>query len=515
MNHRLKIWKSIKAHKFTPFLLALIIIASGTGLTPASAQKQDTSGQDQSIPASSSLVTWPVFDGSSSRSGVNKGESQISSATIGRLGRQWQITMSETDSSPIELPDAQTNKGIKPLLFLTTKTGELWAIDARSGKQVWRRNTSGPRYTTSSPALDPSHKFVYSYGLDGKVHKYSIFDGHEIKNNGWPEIVTLMPDVEKGSSALNIGNGYLYVTIGGYPGDGGHYTGHVVAIRLSDGKKRVFNTECANLHMLLGTDSSKPNYCPDTQSAVWGRGGAVIDPVTGHVFIATGNGDFNANVGGHNYGDSIIELKQDLSSIIDTYTPSDYANLQANDADLGSAVPAMLPRQAGSKTPYMLVQASKDYIVRLINRQNLSGHGGPNHLGGAIDEIRLPQDCPVVTHPVAWNDHKNVTWVFIADFCGFVAYKITTDSHGHSHFKQIYANGNGGSSPFIANNILYVQGDHDLMAMNPTSGHILWQTTQASAGGTIGSLHWQSPLIANGHIYVIDDDQHFTAYKLR
>ncbi len=79
--------------------------------------------------------------------------------------------------------------------------------------------------------------YVYSYGLDGYVHKYQVGDGIEILTGGWPQLTTLKGYDEKGSSALSIatsgGVKYLYVVHGGYPGDKGDYQGHVTAINLA------------------------------------------------------------------------------------------------------------------------------------------------------------------------------------------------------------------------------------------------------------------------------------------
>lgn len=454
------------------------------------------------------LVAWPVFDGNAARSGINTAETTITPNNVGQLSQIWQQTLpSVVDGVPVELPNVTTSAGIKTLLFVTTKSGSILAIDAATGVTIWSKNTSGPNYTTSSPAIDPADQFVYSYGLDGKVHKYAVGTGAETLNSPWPVTVTQMPNVEKGSSPINIGNGYLYMPIGGYFGDGGHYEGHIVAVNLSSGVVTVFNALCANIKHVLG-----PNDCPDVQSAIWGRGAPVIDPVTGNVFVTTGNGPFRGD--GLAYGDSVIELSPDLSKVIDSYTPSNYAALQARDQDLGSTDPLMLPKQANSNTPYLAVQGGKDNVLRLINRQNLSGQGGPNHVGGELQTIAIPQGGDVDTQPVAWTDASGMTWVFVANFNGFDAYKVITNAQGQTSLQLAYQNGNSGSSPFIANNILFVQGNNALRAMDPTTGNVLWSSSQASAGGNIGSLHWQSPIVVNGHVYVPDNNGKLFAYGL-
>lgn len=401
------------------------------------------------------------------------------------------------------------------MLFVTTMKGSILALDASTGQLVWQQHTSGPKFTTSSPAIDPSGQYVYGYGLDGKVHKYAVGNGAEQTGNGWPATITLMPEVEKGSSSLNIANGYLYMTTSGYPGDAGHYQGHVVAVKLSTGAVSVFNSLCANIHQLLDNVSTDTNYCPDVQSGIWARAGAVVDASTGNVFVTTGNGNYTANTGSFDYGDSVIELSGDLQKVIDTYTPTNFSYLQSTDLDLGGDSPALLPVQKGSATPYLAVQGGKDGKLRLLNARNLSGQGGPGHVGGELQVVTLPVQGGVFAQPIAWNDAHGITWVFVTNGSGLNAFKVVTDARGHTTLHVAYHNSNAGSSPLIADGILFVQNNGVLRAMDPTTGNVLWNSSQSSAGGSIGGLHWQSPIVVNGHVYVPDEDGHMTAYGLK
>jgi len=119
----------------------------------------------------------------------------------------------------------------------------------------------------------------------------------------------------------------------------------------------------------------------------------------------------------------------------------------------------------------------------------------------------------VDTQPGVWTDSSGTTWVFVTNFTGLMAYKVVT-TNKKTTLQLAYQNSDAGSSPFIANGILYVQGSKVLYALNPTTGAQLWSSSQASAGGTIGSLHWQSPIVVNGQIYVPDNDKGLTAYGL-
>jgi outer membrane protein assembly factor BamB len=462
-----------------------------------------------------SAYAWPAFDGGGARSGVNTFETVLTPGNVGGLHRLWQVALpAVVDSAPAAFPNVATAGGVKDLLFLTTKTGSLLAVDQANGAIVWQRTTSGASsLTTSSPAIDPSGQYVYGYGLDGKVHKYAIGTGNEVADSTWPAVITLMPAVEKGSAAINIANGYLYMTTSGYFGDGGHYEGHVVAVGLTTGAKTVFNSLCADIPQLLNANPSSPNYCADVQSGIWGRAGAVVDLVTGNVFVATGNGNYTANVGGHDYGDSVIELSPDLTRVIDTYTPASYATLQANDQDLGSAAPALLPPQAGSATPSLALQGGKDGVLRLLDRQNLSGQHEPGHVGGELQVVSgIAGD--VVAHPAAWTDANGATWVFVTDnLRNLYAYRVVTNG-GPTSLQLAYSSANGGSSPLLVNGMLIVQGNNVLQALNPATGAILWSSTQTAAGGSTGPLHWQSPVVVNGHVFTADDAGNLTAYGL-
>ena len=99
------------------------------------------------------------------------------------------------DGAPAYLTGVATANGTKDLLFLTTKDGHILALDAATGASVWSKQpaTSPSPYTTSSPAVDPNRLYVYSYGRDGKVHKYQVGDGTEITTGGWPGSMNVSP----------------------------------------------------------------------------------------------------------------------------------------------------------------------------------------------------------------------------------------------------------------------------------------------------------------------------------
>ncbi|MDB5076413.1 MAG: hypothetical protein JWO42_2592 [Chloroflexi bacterium] len=440
------------------------------------------------------------------------------------LHRLYSVPLpSVADGVPAYLPRVATSQGVRNMLFLTTRDGRVLAIDARSGSKLWQRQYgpgscrinrgNTPCYTTSSPAIDPNGRYIYSYGLDGAVHRLNVGDGTEVRGGGWPETATLKGYDEKGSAALSIatardGTSYLYVANGGYPGDRGDYQGHLTTINLTTGAQHVFNAACSNQSVHFAEYPAKPD-CTHVKTAIWARPGAVYDPGTDRTYISTGNGDFNP--AGHAWGESILALHPDGMGAngdpLDSYTPTNYGNLNDRDADLGSSEPVILPMPKGSRYQHVALQAGKDAFLRLVNLDNLSGKGKIGQTGGQIGRlIPVPQGGPVLTQPAIWVDPRDQSvWAFVSDALGTSALRLTID-HGTPRMVAVWKRGYGGSSPIVVNGVLYYAGTSNIWALDPRTGAVRGRDT------SIGYIHWQSPLVAGGKVFIADSSAHLSAF---
>lgn len=516
-------------------LFALFVLSSITSLLfaisfpPAQTVIADVRGRN--LPALSHVTAsdydWLEFGFDGAHSGDNNLESLINRANVNTLQRLYQIALpSVADGAPAYLSSVSTPGGVKNLVFLTTRDGRIVARDADDGSAVWSQqhgpgtckinNGSTTCYTTSSPAIDPNRLFVYSYGLDGLVHKYRVGDGTEITTGGWPETATLKGFDEKGSSALSVitdanSKTYLYMTNGGYPGDNGDYQGHITAINLADGSQHVFNTMCSDQAVHFVEMPGTPD-CADVQSAIWARPGVIYDSDTEKIYMATGNGTFSP--GNHFWGDTVFSLHTDGTGTngnpLDTFTPANFQLLQNQDADLGSTAPAILPTPLNSTVHHLAVQGGKDAKLRLLNLDDLSGQGGTGHTGGEVGVvIGVPQSGPVLTQPAVWtNPNDGSTWVYVANGSGLSALKLVLDANNAPLLQFEWKNASGGTSPILANGVLYYVGTGSIKALDPTNGSILWNDSQ------IGGIHWQSPIVANGVVNVADQIGNLTAYAL-
>lgn len=494
----------MSSRALTALALAALVALAGCGqaLAPVSGTVTRTP------PASHD---WMRFGYDAARSGDNTAEIRLTTATAAGLTRFWQVQLpGVADSSPILLHALPFPGGPRDVLYTTTRDGRLLALDASDGALVWQRQPSGPRITHASPVADPSRGYVYAYGLDGSVHRYNAITGDETASGGWPARVTLMTQTEKESAALNIASGRLYVTTSGYFGDAPPYQGHLVTVDLVTGAERVFNTLCSNLTRLLTASD-----CASSGSGVWGRGGAVVDPLSGDILIATGNGPYDANHGGADYGDSILKLSPDGVRLLDSFTPDNFQRLSDQDQDLGSMAPTPLPRVAASATPQMLVQGGKDGALRLLNRDDLSGQGGPGHIGGALQT--LDAGCAFFSQPAVWTDPvTRQPWVAVASVCALTVYRLATSADGASKLEQVWQDTRAQiTTPVYANGALYGAESGALRVWNAASGQRVWGSDQGSAGGGIGAIHWESPIVVDGAVYIADESGALTCYGLK
>ena len=459
------------------------------------------------IPANGTPGDWQQFGYDARHSGVAALETTLTPGNVSTLHVLYSATLPGTvDDAPVFLSGVATATGVHDLLFATTMDGRLIALDAATGNLLWSRQpASGPQYTTSAPAIDPGRQLVYSYGLEGRVHRYRVGDGTEVTGSGWPQLTTLKPEVEKCAPALATalaanGHTYLYAANGGYPGDQGDYQGHVTAIDLGSGAQRVWNADCSDqpVHFTHGNPD-----CKQVQTAVWQRGGVVYDSDLDRILFATGNGDFDLPQGGHDWGDSVLALRPDGTGNgalpLDSYTPADFQHLQDTDLDLGSTAPVVLPPVPGSRLAHLAVQSGKDGLLRLLDLDNLSGKGKPGQVAGEVQVLSLPQGGEVLTAPAAWADPATgIPWIFVANGGGLAGIQILAGGGGTPALHPVWTDSNGGTTPVVANGMVFYVGGAGLRVLSAKQGTLLF------SDGSPVSIHWQSPIVVGGRVYVAD-----------
>jgi outer membrane protein assembly factor BamB len=462
---------------------------------------------------------YSMFNLDPMRSGINTAEHILSPTTVSGLRRVWSTQLNGVaDESLIELAHVG-GPNAPSLLYTTTRRGVTYALNAADGKVVWTFDPRddqlpGYRITTATPVADPSRAWIYTASPDGHIHKLSSTTGKEAA--GWPVAATLHPQDEKLASAFNFVAGNVVEITSGYIGDAGRYDGHVIAVNAQTRKVAVFNSLCSDYHGLFAETSAGGKTCSYVQSGMWARSGAVVDlmngsPSKGSMFAVTGNGDYNHST---NWGDTVLRLNLGNGGFVlkDTYTPTDFAHLDSYDLDLGSTAPILLPRQSGAH-PWLAVQGGKDGYLRVLDRTDMSGRGGFGHTGGEVGQFLIPQGGHMPTTGISWKDGSGVAWIFYSTDNGIGGIQVRI-VNGKATLHQAWLHGGTYSSPLMANGVLYAAENGALRAFNPQTGVQYWSSDQSTAGQNIRGVHWESPTVINGHVYMPDENGVVTAYGI-
>jgi len=145
------------------------------------------------------------------------------------------------------------------------------------------------------------------------------------------------------------------------------------------------------------------NVTPDGgEGGIWGSDTGLGADADGNVYVATGNGTFNASTGGRDYGDSLLKVTlQDPSLVVrDYFTPFNQAQLSDADADLGSSGPTLLPDQPGPRR-HLLLQPGKGSMIYAIDRDQM----GQFHAEGDAVVQRIHMSGGGYGAIAYWNGH--------------------------------------------------------------------------------------------------------------
>jgi len=443
--------------------LAVIFLLFGASVTVA-AEGEDLPPQD-----------WPMFGGNVESTSANSQPTGITAANIAQLTRRQVKLDGTVDASAIYLDAATIRGGRHSAVFVTTAYGKTLALDANSGTVLWEytplsyQSLAGTRQiTNSTPVADPDRQFIYAASPDGYIQKLAVSNGQPV----WRTSITKLSQREKVASPLKFFRGHVIAVTAGYIGDQPPYQGHVAILDGNSGKlMQVWNSLCSNRAELL-----EPESCAQTQSAIWGRAGAVVDPVNGAIYVATGNGVWN---GATDWGDSLIEIDASATKMLGNYTPADTEELNARDLDLGSTSPALLGGD-------LIAQGGKDGKLRLLSSNVIAGVAP--HKNHELQIVSTPSGTRLFAQPAVWN-HDGQTWMFAADNGGTEAWELK-----NSKLEEKWKNRTGGTSPFEADGMLFVYAREGGL-----------NVYEAGSGKRIATLpcgpgHWNSPIVLQGEI---------------
>lgn len=254
---------------------------------------------------------------------------------------------------------------VNGVTVVATENDTIYGLDD-SGRQLWRTHLGEPARSGDLPCgnIDPSGitgtpVYDATTGLAYVVAEYRAPVRHElvafVPSSGavrWRLGVDLPgadPVAMQVRGALAVAGGRVWVPFGGRAGDCGDYKGRLVGIGL-DGSG-------APLSFTVPTPR---------EGGIWTPPGAAVDS-DGRLLVAVGNGE-NGPGDAYDYSDSVLAIDPATARLVDSFSPSTWADDNANDRDLGSQGPAIVGQWVFS--------AGKSGTAYVLRRQHFGGVGG-------------------------------------------------------------------------------------------------------------------------------------------
>jgi hypothetical protein len=214
------------------------------------------------------------------------------------------------------------------------------------------------------------------------------------------------------------------------------------------------------------------------RGGIWMSGASPLADLQGHIYLVTGNGDFNANnPGGRNYGDPFLKLSTSGGlSVSDWFTPFDQLNLAKIDKDLGAGGPVILLDQTNGPSRHLVLGCGKSGTLYVLNRDNFGHYNSASN--SQIVQSFIVDKNEVRATPLFW---QNALYV-VADTSLLKAFRFSTAT---DQFE---------TSPFSASKQRYVYpGATPVQSAAGTRNAILWVIDPAAPA----VLHAYDPLNLN------------------
>ncbi len=378
--------------------------------------------------------------------------------------------ISTVAAGDVSCPFIQPEIGITPTPVIDLETGTLYVL---------ARTEEGGPLTFS--------RYVQ------RLHALAITTGVE-KFGGPVEIQAQGFDARRESprASLLLANGRVFLSWGSSC-DVGPYHGWVMAYD----KRTLARTAALNTSPVAG------------ESGIWQADNGPAADDQGNVYVATGNGKFDAFSGGQDYGDSVLKLKVDKGNLIvsDYFTPSNQEALNARDADVGSGGPMLLPN------PRLLLTGGKNGVLYVLDPDHM-GHYQRGANSHAVQTLFAGEG--IYSAPAYWNGH--VFLLASGDYLSDFALK-----HGHVADRPVATGshrfGNPGATPAVSadgarNGIVWViesraWNDFEnrpavLHAFDANNvGHELYNSGENGPRDRAGAtLRFTIPTVVNGRVYI-------------
>jgi hypothetical protein len=365
---------------------------------------------------SSAQVSVTTQHNNNSRTGANLSETILTPANVNsaQFGKLYNVPLDgQVYTQPLYVPNvAIAGQGTHNVVYVATMNNSVYALDAdNAGATLWMKNFGPPVHPCDvewhenvtqgssigimgTPVIDPTTNTIYfvsrnetnfnpqlcnwnssaqSTGVNqGTFSQFlnalDITSG-DAKFGSPVQIIatykstdptlTFNPQTQNQRPALTLANGDIYIAYASHD-DLADYHGWVISYKA--------NT--------LVQDHTYSNTTTGSKGGIWQAGQGLTVDSSGNLLLSCGNGDFGASATNITQtGNSFVKLSPTLA-LLDYFTPSNSAALNAGDQDLGSSGVLSIPGTT------LIAGGGKQGRMYLVDTTNMG------HFNASSDQVK-------------------------------------------------------------------------------------------------------------------------------
>jgi hypothetical protein len=281
---------------------------------------------------------------------------------------------------PLYVSHVKVGGGFHDVVYITTVNNSVYAFDANEASAstpIWHVNfgtpanlhdasfgcldINGKMGIIGTPVIDQQSGTLYVVSLTHagggfiqRLHELDIATGADMPNS--PVTITAKdfdPLMQNQRPALLLSRGIVYV---GYAShcDREPYHGFLIG----------YDAKSLRQTAVLNTSPT------GSEASIWQSGQAPAVDAEGNIYAVTGNGSWDGKV---NFSESFLKLNPQLK-ILDWFTPTNHAELDAKDMDLDSSGATLIP---GTN---LVLGGGKEGVLYVLDKRHLGHLGDENAL---------------------------------------------------------------------------------------------------------------------------------------
>jgi Abnormal spindle-like microcephaly-assoc'd, ASPM-SPD-2-Hydin len=471
--------------RFTLFFVVLLIAAvCGLGSV---VRAQSFSG----------VLTW---HNDVSRTGQNLDESVLTPQNVKdtKFGKVFSYSVDgQIYAQPLYVPNVSIpGQGVHNVVYVETENDSVYAFDADGldSAPLWQVSLINPAEgitpvpcgtdgdsdiscnvfpiygITGTPVIDPTSNTMYFVartaeptGYYQRLHALDITTGKE--EFGGPVVIQgSVPGTGSGS----VGGIVTYDPLADIQRTGLLLLNGMVYIGWAGAQHGwIFGYNAQELTQTPVIFNTAPNA---VIGGVWGSGAGLAADASGNIYASVGDALFDANVGGIDYGDTVLKMNASLG-VEDYFAPMDQACRAKNDMDLGSAGVLLLPTQSGTYPDELVISgkggnpcdASGASPIYLLNQNDLGQYSATQDQ--IIEEVN-GAPSGYWSNPAFWQGSTG-TYIYLAG---------TSALGGAGDYLKMYSVSNGllSTAPVAQSTNIFPVGATPSISANGTADGIVW-----------------------------------------